>query len=423
MFQKAYIWRMQQQSQPKHVLLIAYQFCPKGQIGTRRWSKFAKYLSGRGIRVSVLCARYPYRDKVNWCRDVEHDPNIEIHHLAPRYLSYLQRPRRSWDVKLLDRLLSHTLYYLDKAQRWGGAWLPVARQLIEKENIRHVIVTGAPFTVMGQAARLKQRLPGIRLLLDFRDPWSFRLPEETAFQRFRKKEAQRTEQQALLHADVALFTTRRMKEAYAEAYPDHRARLGVLRNGYDEDDFRELPAAGPASFRMVHAGALFGGRSEALKVLLEGISRSEHPLVRDELQLHFFGNDFHPPGLTPDLQAIYDKKLVYHGPVPPRQLFEALRKFPFGLALNAPTHRNIILAKTFDYMGLGLRIFGISPEGSLSDILQQEGQYSVGFDPDAVCKALEQAAEDFVTGQSGHQAYEAYNYNRLTDELLKWLEG
>ena len=81
------------------ILLIVYQFCPKGQIGTRRWSKFAKYLARKGYEVHVICARYPYRDSINWCHEVEGNPRIHIHRIAPWYPTYLLKPERNFTIK------------------------------------------------------------------------------------------------------------------------------------------------------------------------------------------------------------------------------------------------------------------------------------------------------------------------------------
>ena len=47
------------------ILIVAYQFYPRGGVGTRRWSKFVKYLS-TDHEVHVLSAKYPYEDKVNF---------------------------------------------------------------------------------------------------------------------------------------------------------------------------------------------------------------------------------------------------------------------------------------------------------------------------------------------------------------------
>ncbi len=138
------------------ILLIAYQFCPKGQVGTRRWSKFAKYLAGKGYEVHVICAKYPFKDKINWCADVENNPNIIIHRLEAKFPSFVLSPNRTFKVKLADRILKHTTNYLDIAQQWGGELIPFATQLIQKEQIKNVIVTAAPFTPMVYAAQIEK---------------------------------------------------------------------------------------------------------------------------------------------------------------------------------------------------------------------------------------------------------------------------
>jgi glycosyltransferase involved in cell wall biosynthesis len=405
----------------KNILLIAYQFCPKGQIGTRRWSKFAKYLSRRGYTVHVLCAKYPYRDKVNWCHDVENNPKIIIHRIQPAYPIFLLQPKRTFLIKVLDRLFSYSLFYMDAAQRWGSIMRKKAIRLIREENIEQVIVTGGPFTPMYQASKIKKVCPDIQLTIDFRDPWSTWISDKTGWQRFRKRQAEKMEKYAFRLIDKALFTTQQLKEDYAQLYSEAAHKFFVLYNGFDQDDFHHINAKQPDNFHFVYTGSLTKERAIALKPLIKAMAQSEHPRIKEKMSIHIYGNDFQIPTFSdPVHRELFTNKVKHCGVVSQQELFQLLSEYEFGLSINAPEHANLIGAKTFDYMGLGLKIFLISPDGELKDMLDKQNQYTTNYDVDDIRSCLEKMAKDSETQEQNKDSqpdYSQFDYKVLTNQL------
>ncbi|MCG8329503.1 MAG: glycosyltransferase [Chitinophagales bacterium] len=419
---------MEKSAESKKILLIAYQFCPKGQIGTRRWSKFAKYLTRKGYIVHVLCANYPYRDRINWCHDVENNPNIHIHRIKADYPTFLLQPKRTFFIKLFDRIFSHSLYYLDAAQRWGSRMKRKAVKLIHEENIRDVVVTGGPFTAMYHAAKVKRECPEIKLILDFRDPWSDWISNHTAWQRFRKKQAERMESVALSKADISLFTTSELKQDYADKYPDFSPTFRILYNGYDPDDFKGISFETPDNFALIYTGSLTKERALALVPFIQAVASSKNKIIREKLIVHFYGNDFQRPIFEDaQLQNLFDTKIKHCGVVGQKELFQKLAQYEFGFSINAPEHANLIGAKTFDYMGLGMKIMLISLDGELKDILKQSNQYVTGYSADEILKCLEKMAEDHQSNMEmidqAAPDYSAFDIEHLTEELEAFLSN
>ena len=277
------------------ILLIVYQFCPKGQIGTRRWSKFAKYLAREGYEVHVLCARYPYRDSINWCHEVEGNPQIHIHRIAPWYPTYLLKPERNFSIKLFDRICSHSLFYMDMSQHWGWALVPAAKKLIRREGITKVIASGGPFMALYHTARIKDSLGDqIRLIMDFRDPWSKWLPTNSTFAKFKKRRAEKLEKYAVLRADSSLFTTKQLQLIYEKLVPETKSRYEVLYNGYDPDDFkdRSTPQDLPP-LSMVYTGSLIVERVDAVVAIIRALAGIEDEFLHQHLQINLYG--FHLP--------------------------------------------------------------------------------------------------------------------------------
>ncbi len=411
----------------KKILLIVYQFCPKGQIGTRRWSKFAKYLANEGYSVHVLCAKYPYRDKINWCHEVEDNPNIIIHRIAPMYPTYLLKPERNFWIKLFDRLFSNTLYYMDMAQHWGWKMIPAAKKLIEKEDLKNVIVSGGPFMTLYHAARLKKTMPQIRLIMDFRDPWSTWLPQRTLPEKVRKKQAAKLEAFSLPLADKVLFTTEQLRSEYAALYPRVKEKFVVLYNGYDEEDFTNLPPAKATTpLQMVYTGSLIKERVDAILSIVEALAVMNDPYLDQQLKINLYGFHYQTPAIEDEkIKALYDQHVEYKGVVSQQEVFRVLQEHDICLSINAKGHENLIGAKTFDYMGLGKKIFLISKPGELSQILTAKTQYVATYSQHSIIQALQKMKEDALaptgSNETGSASYHEFNYKELTKQLINWL--
>ena len=70
---------------PPEILLLSYFFPPYPGIGGRRWAKFAKYFTRRGLRVHVISAENPFPEISAWQHDVDSNENIIQHPLPTGY--------------------------------------------------------------------------------------------------------------------------------------------------------------------------------------------------------------------------------------------------------------------------------------------------------------------------------------------------
>src|SRR5690606_940876 len=157
------------------VLLICNWFPPNAGIGGRRWAKFAKELARRGYPVHVIRSTgTPQNLHSLWTRDVQH-PNIMHYPMPARHPAVMTRwPLTSLQDKLLYRFWLRVLPLLTKGNYYDlgclsrKPMLKLATQQIQEHDIKHVIVTGAPFSLMAYAAELKMKFPQIHLTADFR---------------------------------------------------------------------------------------------------------------------------------------------------------------------------------------------------------------------------------------------------------------
>ena len=409
----------------RKILLISYQFCPKGQIGTRRWSKFAKYLSSNGYTVHILSAEYPYEDTINWCHEVVNNPQIHIHRIPGRYPAYLRQAKRNFWIKLFDRIAARTFYQLDYAQHWGGVMIKAAQQIIQHEGIDQVIVTGAPFTTFHHSARLKEKVPNIKLLLDYRDPWTTLMSDSNWFDKRLKNKAIQMETYAFKQADQVWFTTQQFRREYAQAYPKYQHKFKVLYNGFDEQDFRAVEPLNPRPLSIVYAGSLSQVRMQAIVAIIEALSESVDEFLHQHLHIHLYGFNYIVPAFTnPTLEQLYHKHVTYHGVVSQKEVFRVLNSYDICLSINAKGHEHLIGAKTFDYMGLNKKILLITRPGELAQILLQKGQYVANYDTREIILALTEIKKSYgMDGkkQQPTKSYDEFNYHTLTKQLLTYL--
>ncbi len=407
------------------ILIVAYQFCPRGQVGTRRWSKFAKYLAAKGYEVHVICAKYPNKDKVNWCHDVENNPNIKIHRLPSKYPTFVLSPNRTFKVKLADRILKHSTHYLDIAQQWGKVLIPFAIQLIKKEQIKNVFVTAAPFTPMIFMAQVKKELDdNINLVLDLRDPWEFYLNSgKEWFDNWRKKVAHKNEAFAFDMADKVIFISDLFKKEYTERHPTLAQKFEVVHNGFDIQDFQSVDSSPISNFQMVYLGSLMTERVEALIVLAKAIHELNDEYINENLKINLYSHNFVRPKLGDSaLQATFDRHMLLKETVSVSEVPNILAKHEYCLTINAKAHANAFGVKTFDYMGLNKKIFLIGPEGDLPKVLKAANQYVADYDMENIKTVLLRMKEDAINNIAvSVNQYQQFELEHLTNKLTQFI--
>ena len=409
----------------KSVLIIAYQFCPKGQIGTRRWSKFAKFLTREGYTVHVISAKYPYRDEINWCHDVENNPNIVIHRISARYPTYLLRPQRNFTIKLFDRLMSHSFYYMDMSMYWGKVMLRKAREIIRQEEVRSVFATGAPFMVLEQVVKLKQSFPSISLMIDIRDPWSPRIKPNSWINKLRKRKAFQTEKVFLAAADKVIFVTQHLKKQYADLHPAFKEKYLVVYNGYDDDDnqTRDIPLL-KGKLNMIFTGALFKERVEALLIIVKAVASMNDPYINEHFRVNLYGYHFQPPAIEdPELQQWFDHFVTYRGVLTQKAVFQEIAKHSICLSILTAGRELAIGVKTIEYMGLGKKIYSMARRGELKEILTRENQYVSDYTAASIIAAFRRMKHDSMEHAESAESpkYQKFNMVNVTRELISLL--
>ncbi|MBL0314342.1 MAG: hypothetical protein IPP69_00700 [Flavobacteriales bacterium] len=267
----------------KKILIVNYDFPPNSGIGGRRWAKFAKQLAQEGYEVHVIKADVVKgHDQSYWSTDVQH-PNIIIHSLPRVYPELFSHPKKDilsrlkyrWYRRQLEKTEKGTIY--DISIGWGKSLIDVASRLIEKEYIQNICATGAPWRMLYDTARLKEKYPHIRLIVDYRDPWlnakNYGMP---GLDQARRKEEERKQTYILQHADVVItpyeYLTKELQE-FAQKQGGRQPMFQVITHCFDPSDLLPAAAIQQNKIRIIYGGDLYTGIQGELQLLKKSLDQ------------------------------------------------------------------------------------------------------------------------------------------------------
>lgn len=320
------------------VLIICYAFPPNYGIGGRRWAKFAKELARRGHPVHVIRRAFNNGNKSLWTADGE-TQGIHHHPLPARTPSVFHRwPLTSVADKLLYRFWKGVMpwlvegNWLDPAALWKQPLVSKGSELIKAHNIRHVLVTGAPFSLLVHAMGLKDRHPEINLVGDLRDAWTW-VPYYGQAMLSPRHMAQEKQQEAKVARtfDKLISPDARIVAHLQATHSMDAERLATIPHAVDMDDLGSLPAPVPNNglFRMIYAGSFYGAEEadryfDELLRTFEGI-RKRTPEILAKCRLDFY---FTGPGSATPMQKVaaqgFETIIKFHAPLSPMAIFQKI---------------------------------------------------------------------------------------------------
>lgn len=236
----------------RRVLMIAFQFPPfSGSVAVQRTLRFVQYLPSEGWTPIVLSA-WPAAFEETSNQFIDQIPDNVVVIRAPsidakrhlgfrgRYPAAIARPDRwsSWRYGAVIAGLSAIRKYRPAAL-WATYPIPTALRI-------------------GVAL---QRMSGVPLVVDFRDPMAQEgYPEDPVLW----ADYSRIEAEAIRVASFSVFTTPSTVAYYAERYPERKASFKLIRNGYDEVTFKRIEASVdrmaplvPGRLTLLHSGVVY----------------------------------------------------------------------------------------------------------------------------------------------------------------------
>ncbi len=422
----------------KKVLIISYYWPPGTGAGVFRWLKFCKYLRSHGWEPAVYTPLNPEaqgRD-TSLEKDIPKGMTVIKKPIREPYALYKLLTGRSQKERIQSGFLNEQRNpgKADRIAAWirGNYFIPDARKFWIRPSVRFLskwlshnkmdamVSTGPPHSMHMIAMGLKEKL-GLPWLADFRDPWTGidfydkLMPGERADRKHRQME-----QGVLSLADKVVAVSHGMASELEGIC--HR-KVEVVSNGFDPDDFRDLPEPDPHEFCITHLGSMNADRNPL--VVWETLSHlvSEDPFFSEYLQVRLIGKtDF---SVQESIKQNGIMHLVDFIPCMPHQ--KALQKAASSAILllpvnNTPNARSITTGKLFDYLALQRPVLCIGPPtGDAASIIKEtrSGTTIDFYDRHACRNFLLKSAERFKKNQSKplKQSFGQFDRKKLTSRM------
>lgn len=372
----------------KKILLIAFKFPPYAGVGGFRWSKLCKYLAGLGHKIHVVTVNWQHQGPNTLIEDVQH-PNINIYRIPsgyPHNLKYRFFQNRYLNIlkNLGFVLIDRYFFYDDEAQHWGRYLIPFCERLIKENNINVVVSTGGPFQNNRWASVLKKRNDHIRLIQDFRDPWTDDVlntwikPMISTVRDWQKVSVE--------VADCVVAATNGLLKLYLVGTQQKCGH--VITNGHDID-FSFNPVNNVSQkdgYSFTYIGNLKAGREEPLLKFLEAVRKVQYqiPGIRVILvgqQGRKIAKNF--------ADLLQNDVLELRGYVSQETAFDMVMRSTYALQFNAKAYPYLVSTKVYEYGMLKVPTVSFNYGGEICDlILNHDLGYSVNIEKEDIASFL-----------------------------------
>jgi glycosyltransferase involved in cell wall biosynthesis len=359
----------------RRVLIVAYDFPPRGATGVLRVAKFVRYLPEFGWQPVVVTAAASA-----WSYDqgllAQLPPQLEIVRVRHPLQRTSKRPvtpkvgQRHAALQSRSKQLLRRLLLPDPQILWVPIAVRAATARLDQRNIDVVFTTSPPHSVQLVGWWLKRRFPMLPWVMDLRDVWSDSptIPDPLSYKINRWFEGE-----CVSLADRVVVVTEPMRGLLHRTHGVALEKLHTITNGFDPADFA-VPAARSKRgvLRIAYVGTIIGTRVPAARAFFgalaqltaEGVdgSRLEVRLVGAfDAQIHQWAEPFVAQGSVQILPFATHAEAV-----------DEMAQADVLLLLMPDDWESRIAVpnKLYEYLAARRPILAITPEGEITQLLQ-----------------------------------------------------
>lgn len=425
------------------LLLLAYYYPPMGGAGVQRALKFSKYLGDCGVQTTVLAGHDPaYTADASLAAEIP--ATVGVHRVEHRALlqrlvawraqrraaAPLAAPVAASDARggLRDAALAAyaSLQFPDDKAGWARRAFERARAIVREQGIELILSSAPPLSSHALAARLSSAC-GIPWVADWRDLWTDN--PAYAAPAWRRAIDRRLERRWLGSAAGVVTVTPTLQRVLAGKVAG-RCEVALIPNGYDEADFESIEPAPreSGSFRVVHAGTLYGHQSpQPLLAAAEALLASQ-PALAARLRLRFVGlvgARFEP--LLADFAARHPGVLERTGFVEHRRAVAEMLGADLLLLIigGGAAARGVLSGKIFEYLRARRPVLLVGPtDGDAAQLLRAHAPCRVAEEGDAagIAEALAAGLAGELPPLPASAAPETFERRALTQQLAVFLQ-
>ena len=276
--------------------------------------------------------------------------------------------------------------------------------------------------------KLKNELPNLKWLADFRDPWTqISYHKELKLTSWAAKKHEDLERNVIQKADVVLATSYADGENFKKIGAKH---VEVITNGFEE--VKQQTEKDQNHFHLTYSGGLEMLRNPVAlwKALTEIMN--ENQSFKNDFKLDFYGS------LADDVkQTIVDtglqNNLVVHGYVSHQESLNAINSANILILTNFDNvaSKGIIPGKLFEYMATGNPILAIGPtDADVERILQKTkaGDYFSHQNTNEIKNFILSIYNQWLRNPSqkfetNEEEVQQFNRKNLTKKLVEVVDG
>lgn len=408
------------------ILIVTYYWPPAGGGGVQRWVKFAKYLHAAGHSPIIYTPENPDTPISDNSLESDIPEGIEV---IKKKIFEPSRVLKMFSGKSNERIGASGGKSGGGVSNWvrGNMFIPDARvgwvrpsvkflsKWLEENKVDALITTGPPHSMHLIGRGLKQKIPDLKWMADFRDPWSdMDYLAEFAMGDRAKAKMLNQEQSVVQLADKIIVTSKGAGEKLTGEKDS--PKVSWIPNGWDPSDFPQSRPQADSVFRIGHFGALHGARNST--ALWSAVSQY-NKISEKQIQLVFAGHVCDE--VNDDLKRFnLQFSCTFLGNLAHKKAVEEMMTCSALLLIHNDTESatRSIPGKLFEYLATGVPIVSICRSNSdLSDILDQYDLPHSEHDDDMAAVAQ-------LSGTLTQQSINASPFKReeLTKYLIKELE-
>lgn len=361
---------MMHPARPRRVLMVAYHFPPlAGSSGIQRTLRFVQQLPALGWQPLVLTADPRAYERTS----PDLLPDVPEGTVVRRAFALDTARQLSWKGRYLDALA--------RPDRWMSWRFDGVRQGLRliREFRPELIWSTYPIPTAHRIGLELQRRSGLPWVADFRDPMA--QPNYPADPRLRAAYRE-LEARTAAAATRCVFTTPGAARIYRERYPDRAERMAVIENGYDEESFARVEAAGaplaplnPGAITLLHSGVIYPKERDPTQ-FFEALQRLQAQGAIDAGRLRIRFRAAAHDELLWDLARRFGVEALIET-LPPTPYAEALHEMRCAdglLLMQSAGCNEQIPAKSYEYLRAGRPVLGLTdPRGDTAGVLRQAG--------------------------------------------------
>lgn len=386
----------------RRVLILAYDFPPRGSTSVFRVTKFARYLPEFGWQPVVVAAavRGGMRDEALLAQLPADLEVLRVDNPFTPGAAGSAQPSSQPSIRARLRQRVRAAFIPDPQMLWVPKAVRVAAARIAQGDIAAVLSTAPPFSVQLAGLWLKRRFPQLPWVMDMRDIWS----ENPAITDPLLYKLQRACERACVErADRVVTATDGQRRLIEQTFGLPGTRLTTITNGFDPLDVP--PSATPephTALRLTYVGSMIGTRAAAARGFFAALERLvARGVTGAQLEVRLIG--------------VFDARVhEWAAPLIGQGIVRLVPFMPYAEAYAEMVRADVLLLTTsddregrlshpnklFEYFAVGRPVLALTPPGDVAQLVREAG-VGVAVPPQATEQIVTALSELLAQHQAG----------------------